>query len=191
MSPLVTCAVPPLLMTASLAAVGAPAGDQLAPTAQLPVASTQVLTCAWAGAVTAAITAIAASNRDETNSPLARTGDAVPRRDPMEISRCGLHPISGPQQPAMPIKNWQQQSPGRYAEETLICKLCLHTSVATIFARNAVIVAMISSTPVSCLLTFTGNTMGSHTDPSSMRRRLVAAVLLNLRQWRRPVSGGC
>lgn len=43
-----TSAVPPLLMTASFAAIGAPSGFQLVPVAQSSVASFQLLTCACA-----------------------------------------------------------------------------------------------------------------------------------------------
>src|SRR5258708_19896208 len=53
--------------------------------------------------VDAAKSAIAASNLDETNLPPARAGDVVPRRVPMDDSRCGSHPISAPNQSAMPI----------------------------------------------------------------------------------------
>ena len=96
----VICAVPPLLMTASFAGVGVPAGAQLVPVIQLPVASTQVLTCACAGAETAATSAIVASNLDKKNSQPARARDVAPRRGPMDDSRRGSHPTSNPNQSA-------------------------------------------------------------------------------------------
>ena len=75
----VTCAVPPLSMIASFAGPGAPDGAQLAPVAQLPVASTQVFTCACAGAETAVTSAIVASNLDKTNLRPARAHDLALR----------------------------------------------------------------------------------------------------------------
>ena len=73
----VTCAVPPLLTTASSAGVGTPAGAQLVPVIQLPVVSIQVLTCACAGTEAAATTPIVASNLEKTNLPLRRAGDVA------------------------------------------------------------------------------------------------------------------
>ena len=51
---------------------------------QIPVASTQVLTCACAGAETAATSAIVANDPDETNLQPARARDVVYRRGRME-----------------------------------------------------------------------------------------------------------
>ena len=96
----VICAVPPLSICASVAGVGVPAGAQLVPMIQLPVASTQVWTCACAGAETAATSAIVASNLDKTNSQPARARDVAPRRGSMDDSRRGSRPTSNPNQSA-------------------------------------------------------------------------------------------
>ena len=96
-----TCAVPPLLMTASSAGVGTAAGNQLLLLTQIPVASTQVLTCACAGAETAATSAIVANDPDDRNLQAARVRDVVmSRRGRMGDSRRGSHPIISPCQPA-------------------------------------------------------------------------------------------
>jgi hypothetical protein len=97
-------------MFALVAAVGTPAFQLRGLNQPLENAPVQLV---WARVETVdvATSAIAASNVDETNLQ-PRAGDVAPRRGPMENGRCGSHPISAPNQSAMPIiKNWAATAP--------------------------------------------------------------------------------
>ena len=100
-----------VLMFASVVCLGTPAS-------QLPVKNQSEENCpvqlVWAcvETVDAAKSAIVASNLDETNLQPARARDVAPRRGPVDDSRRGSHPISAPNQSAMPIiKNWAATAP--------------------------------------------------------------------------------
>jgi len=90
-----------VLMFALVAAEGTPA-FQLSPINQSEETAPVQLVWACVDTVNAA-SAIAASNLDETNLQPARARGVVPRRGPIDDSRCGSHPISAPNYSAMPI----------------------------------------------------------------------------------------
>jgi hypothetical protein len=77
------------------------------PASQLPLKNQLEEDCpvqlVWAcvETVDAMKSAIAASNLAETLQP-PRVRDVAPRRGPIDDSRCGSHPISAPNQSAMP-----------------------------------------------------------------------------------------
>ena len=103
-------------MFALVSAFGTPAFQLRGLNQPLEFAPVQLV---WAcvETVDAAKSAIAASNPDETILPPARAGEVAPLRGPMDDSRCRSHPISAPNQSAMPIMKTgppqPRTSPGR------------------------------------------------------------------------------